>query len=1382
MLAAEQLRLLVGVCVVTCVLAEAGDDFSNNLFTDLAPLLALFGERVTMQFMSQSMGWADNIILAMAPLGIITAIVGAIRVGGPSWLKAIIGRARESRAVAESELMSSTSNEVCELWNGQEIVRVMGSGPIREFVVLLPKYSGRNEDPAEMGGLLSRLFNRLTRRHPDDGQTSSTEMYQEMYQEMRAMGLKDRGEEVHKYLEEYGRGDLYMVALLGIVLQLGVLVYSGFATYYLVLPKDGNPMAGYAFPCTASGTLLLVAGMLLCAHVVEASTLETRYRPGPGKEARVIWLQKSGIVNDQAFEPFVIFPQNAQAFVITSHRARGEQGQNWQIKIPHRLRPVFDIGVKVQEVITVAGALVSITGFVIQFTGLRGMHWSASVTQLGVVIVMTILRAWVRRNLAKSPDALPLISGHELDWLAMTLGKPAKAPWLLPLKTYTGWSEYSRPWAEGDGWDWKIAAVEDPEGREMLKYNSNTDGRGSRSRAHKLMKIRRDLGELADWFGPASAEAISLARAIEITMDALFSTHTGEFTWSLTVHEEQVHFRLSREKDGRWETHSDELESTLSLWLYFVHKKEQGKGKERDEVRRKAVTATDTWLRAKGTPAKPSLQLLGSHTAALYRDLQWWMPDGPVRVIGVEVDNSKSKTDSGTMEVEAHRVVGFTSNPKSLSFPDISVHRYRRKSLGSPRRGSSLAVESFSPLTTLYAQYMFAAFMWAAAKMMEKPLEDGVDVRPAQSSNASGDSALQPIALQSSRLSKMAQDIQTTGLGSLEEIYLAVIPPLSARDRLPRADAIVEWTREQARSHEQLGHWKDAADVYMQLFRTAETFPAGDDIVTKATALLVEYLKAVTDAIELRKAQLFEERDIQELEQLKSELDAKLQTGCGSRILADLMGLHDVQGRSWQCSFVKKSKAIKGENTKLKFTSLHKAACFDDLNIERTIDSARANERDIFGWTPLHYAAVKASSATLQKLLTYRADVNAQDIRRRTPLHYACWHDDDSTVRSLLQEGAEMNIRDIDGMAPIHHAVVRGHRLAMQLLIKAGATIDVADGLGNTPLLWATYKAHVDLVEELWEYSNATLRNRNGRTPLHLAAMAGIGEASKREKIVELLLEKGADKEAKDNGGRTPLYLAAIKGHETVVRLLLEKGANKDAKDGEGRTPLYQAAIKGHEPVVRLLLEKDANKDAKDGEGRTPLSLAARNGHEGIVKLLLAAGKVDVESKDKYGSTPLSLAAGGGHEEIVKLLLATDKVDVESKDYLEWTPLSSAAKNGHEGIVKLLLATGKNGHEGIVKLLLATGKVDIESKDMHGRTPLSLAAEKGHKGMIKLLLATGKVDVESKDNYGRTPLSSASKNGHEGIVKLLLGTGKVDVDSKDNLGWTPFFSAAMKGH
>lgn len=74
-------------------------------------LLALFGEKFALQFLSETMGWLDVIIFSMAPLGILTAIVGAIRVGGPTWLKAIIGRARENRAAAEIELMSSTSHE-----------------------------------------------------------------------------------------------------------------------------------------------------------------------------------------------------------------------------------------------------------------------------------------------------------------------------------------------------------------------------------------------------------------------------------------------------------------------------------------------------------------------------------------------------------------------------------------------------------------------------------------------------------------------------------------------------------------------------------------------------------------------------------------------------------------------------------------------------------------------------------------------------------------------------------------------------------------------------------------------------------------------------------------------------------------------------------------------------------------------------------------------------------------------------------------------------------------------------------------------------------------------------------------------------------------------
>lgn len=55
---------------------------------------------------------------------------------------------RENRAIVEAELMSSTSLEVCDLWNGQQVVRIMGSPPIRELIHLTPT-SESGEGPGE---------------------------------------------------------------------------------------------------------------------------------------------------------------------------------------------------------------------------------------------------------------------------------------------------------------------------------------------------------------------------------------------------------------------------------------------------------------------------------------------------------------------------------------------------------------------------------------------------------------------------------------------------------------------------------------------------------------------------------------------------------------------------------------------------------------------------------------------------------------------------------------------------------------------------------------------------------------------------------------------------------------------------------------------------------------------------------------------------------------------------------------------------------------------------------------------------------------------------------------------------------------------------------
>ena len=541
---------------------------------------------------------------------------------------------------------------------------------------------------------------------------------------------------------QVGRGELYAIVALGIILQLGVVVFSGFATYHLTLRKDENPVAGYAFPCTAIGTLLLVAGILTCAYVVETSTTESRYRPAAGKAARIVWLQRSGTVNDQAFEPFAVFPESAQLLVTTSRRAR-----------------------EPKHVAATIGTMVSICGFVAQFVGLRGMHWSAPLAQLGATVVMTILRTWVRRNLAKPLRSQPLVPGHEMDWLAMTLGGDREnIPWLCP--STTNGDPYWRPWRgqrgnkcdEGDkdgGWDWRIAAVEDAKRCSKLETSSNSVPPDpetlleqlqdqEESTAHRVMLIRRSLGALADWHGPASAEAISLARAIEATMEALFgpTLPKGTLTWSMPAFKslhgsdrEPVRCRVERLENGSWKAYSDEIDAALSLWLYSVYEQENPrdhanlKDAEEEEGRRNKVkyrkpTKDDAWLRAKETPVKQSLQLLGSYSERLHQHLRWWMPDGAVRVREVE-EIEKATDDGTTIEVETHRIVGFMSglSPGSLSGGQRQFYKVRASSLTpdkdvTNRRGEDgekthvvLATESYSSLGTLFAQHMFSIFM-----------------------------------------------------------------------------------------------------------------------------------------------------------------------------------------------------------------------------------------------------------------------------------------------------------------------------------------------------------------------------------------------------------------------------------------------------------------------------------------------------------------------------------------------------------------------------------------------------------------------------------------------------------------------------------------------
>ncbi|XP_013393458.1 protein phosphatase 1 regulatory inhibitor subunit 16B isoform X2 [Lingula anatina] len=307
---------------------------------------------------------------------------------------------------------------------------------------------------------------------------------------------------------------------------------------------------------------------------------------------------------------------------------------------------------------------------------------------------------------------------------------------------------------------------------------------------------------------------------------------------------------------------------------------------------------------------------------------------------------------------------------------------------------------------------------------------------------------------------------------------------------------------------------------------------------------------------------------------------------------------------------------------------------------------------------------------------------------------------------------------------------------------------------------------------------NNNTKKRKGNGSIFFEGHVMLLEAAARNDIDEVrrLLTAGVSPDVTNEDGLTALHQCCIDDYEEMARLLIDFGANVNARDSELWTPLHAAATCAHIHLCALLILKGAEVLAVNADGNMPYDICEDDitldyienemAKKGITQEMiddtrmdtekmmlrdikqLAEEKKDLEFVDENGATPLHIAAANGYESVVEFLL-DHHVSVDVRDVDGWTPIHGAACWGQPAILEILVQNG----------------ADIESKSNNGETPYDICEDPEFKQRI----------LELKDEMENNKLSRTKE-----IMKRRGHNTRRSVDRRNNFLSIPMSASVRR--